>query len=196
MIEKLPLELRQLAKTVDEIRYNPISSHFKKFGTLDVVAAYYNRSLSSEGHRIIFIRRKATYLSPLYFVRSLIHEGTHIKQDERAASFAKDLPKLKGDLAILQKAGRGASVEAKALGATVEAREDYVTRWYQGTEGEVGRIQDIRFECEATVNEIKAVRLLDALPSAMDDSGYLKLCPDAQKLMVEWQDSRLKANGR
>ena len=73
----------------------------------------------------------------------------------------------------------------------IEMEKNFTKAWYQGVDGPNGKIQDVRFECEALINEINAVREIDAPPSTMNDSGYLKLCPDAQMLMVAWKDGKL-----
>ena len=187
MLAPIDPKLRRYADLIDEIDYNPPSHHFKQFGTIDVTAAYYSRLIGKEGRHVIFVRRKVTYLSPLFVARTLIHEGTHADQQMRAAAYRRELPKLEAELAKL-KAG---STKADDLKTKIEMEKNFTKAWYQGVDGPNGKIQDVRFECEALINEINAVREIDAPPSTMNDSGYLKLCPDAQMLMVAWKDGKL-----
>ena len=58
----------------------------------------------------------------------------------------------------------------------------------------MGRIQDITFECEATQNEIKAVKIIGGSPDVMKGSGYLKLCPEAQRQIIKWKEDIRRLN--
>ena len=67
-------------------------------------------------------------------------------------------------------------------------RLDYARRWFSGIETQDGQlIRDINFECEATINEIKALKALNASHRAMDDSGYLNVCPSAKRVIDRWK---------
>ena len=70
----------------------------------------------------------------------------------------------------------------------VKTKSDYFNRWYRGLKTKTGRIQDIAFECEATENEIMAVKLIGGSPDIMKGSGYLKMCPEAQRKIVKWKE--------
>ena len=44
----------------------------------------------------------------------------------------------------------------------IDKKLNYAIRWFRGIETKSGtRVQDIEFECEATINEIKALELLE-----------------------------------
>jgi hypothetical protein len=174
MVEKLPPEAKKYVDIVDEIQYGPISKHYKPEGTIDAQGAYYNKVLSEPGHRIIFARRDMLYSSPLYLLQTLVHEGTHAAQDEKAYQALVEVEKLKKQPGSEQK---------------INQLMDYPKRWYQGIEGPGGkRIQDMAFECEATQSEIIAIKAVGGSPDVMDASGYIKLCPEQQKLLVRWRD--------
>ena len=51
--------------------------------------------------------------------------------------------------------------------------------------------QNIRFECEATENQIKAAQALDAPPSLVENAQYLQVCEKAQIMVNRWKDKRL-----
>jgi hypothetical protein len=174
MAEKLPPEVRKYVEIVNEIQYGPISKHYKPEGSIDAQGAYYNKVLSEPGHRIIFARRNMLYSSPLYLLQTLVHEGTHAAQDEKAYRALVEVEKLKKQPGSEQK---------------ISQLMDYPRRWYRGIEGPGGkRIQDIAFECEATQSEIIAIKAVGGSPDVMDASGYIKLCPEQQKLLVRWRD--------
>jgi hypothetical protein len=48
------------------------------------------------------------------------------------------------------------------------------------------------FECEATRSEIYAVRAVGGSPDVMKASGYIRLCPDEQKIISQWRDDIAK----
>lgn len=177
MVAKLPADVRKYAEIVDEVYYGPLSKHYKPEGTIDAQGAYYNRVLSDVGHRIIFARRDMLYSSPLYLLQTIVHEGTHAAQDQKAYDTLVEIEKLKRQGVSEQK---------------INQLMDYPKRWYQGVETAAGRIQDITFECEATQSEIVAIRAVGGLPDAMDASGYVKLCPDQQRELVRWREEIAK----
>ena len=178
MVEKLPPEAKKYVEIVDEIQYGPISKHYKPEGSIDAQGAYYNKVLSEPGHRIIFARRDMLYSSPLYLLQTLVHEGTHAAQDQKAYEALVEVEKLK---------------KQPGSEARINQLMDYPKRWYQGIEGPGGkRVQDMAFECEATQSEIIAVKAVGGSPDVMESSGYIKLCPEQQKLLVKWRDEIAK----
>ena len=193
MIERLPREVRLFVDIVDEIHYGPISKHYKPEGTIDAQGAYYNKILSAEGHRIIFVRRDILYSSPLYLVQTLVHEGTHAAQDQKAYRTLVEIDKLKAEQRRLAAGGQGNAAEIKQIEAKIGKLLDYPKRWFQGLETATGRIQDMAFECEATEVEIAAVKAVGGLPEVMEASGYIKLCPNAQRMIVAWQEELTRA---
>ena len=96
----------------------------------------------------------------------------------------------------MDRSGKGNSGEAARLKRQIHFLTDYVDRWFKGIKTASGRIQDIAFECESTENEIKTVQAVGAPPSVMKASGYLKLCPNAQKMIIAWQDELISNNKR
>jgi len=188
MAERLPKSLQRYIDIIDEFHYNPASKHYIRSGTIDSKGAFYIKSLSSDGHRMMFVRRKVLFSSPLFFLQTFIHEGTHAVQDQKAYNDYYDSQKIKAVLVRLQSNGKGNSAEANNLKREMNAKQDYANRWYRGIQTKTGRIQDIAFECEATENEIKAVKLIGGSPDIMKASGYLKLCPEAQRQIIEWRD--------
>ncbi len=174
MVEKIPPEVKKYVEIVDEIQYGPISKHYKPEGTIDAQGAYYNKVLSEPGHRIIFARRDMLYSSPLYLLQTLVHEGTHAAQDQKSYDIRVEIAKLQRQPGNEQK---------------IAQLMDYPVRWLQGIEGPGGkRVQDMAFECEATQSEIIAIKAVGGSPDVMDASGYIKLCPEQQKLIVKWRD--------
>ena len=188
MSKRLPKNLMRYLDIIDEIHYNPASKHFIRSGTIDAKAAFYVKNLSTEGHRMMFVRRKVLYSSPLFFLQTFIHEGTHAAQDQIAQKGRRQVPRMRAELDRLQKSGKGNSPEAARLKKRINYLTDYMTRWYKGIKTATGRIQDIAFECEATENEIRTVKAVGGPPSVMKGSGYLKLCPRAQKMIIAWRD--------
>lgn len=195
MAKRLPADLQPYINIIDEIHYNPISKHFIRQGTLDSSGAYYNKLLSDDGQRLMFVRRDVRYSSALFFLRVFVHEGTHAVQDKRAQDYLRELNKIKREIAKLQQRGQGGSDRVKSMTKEMNDKLAYAKRWYQGIKTATGQIQDIEFECEATRHEIRAVMALDAPPDVMKSSGYLKLCPKAQRMIIQWNDKR-RANRR
>ena len=191
MIKYLPKDIRAYVEAIDEVHYNPHSKHFVKYGIADSSGAYYNKFLSSDALSMIFVRRDALYSSPLFFVRILVHEGTHAVQDRRAKRYLSEISKLKRDLTNLKKNGREASLQYHNSKKDIDVRLEYAQRWFRGIENQDGQwIQDINFECEATINEIKALMALNASPRAMDDSGYVNVCPSAKRAIDRWKSGK------
>ena len=138
------------------------------------------------------VRRRIAHMrtqsSPLFFVRILVHEGTHAVQDRRAKRYLIEISSMKRDLINLTKTGREASLHYHNLKKDIDVRLDYARRWFSGIETQDGQLkQDINFECEATINEIKALKALNASPRAMEDSGYLNVCPSAKRVIDRWK---------
>ena len=183
MAKRLPPEVRKYVKIIDEVHYNPLSKYFNRGGTVDSSAAYYNKNLSSEGQRIMFVRRDVLYASPLYLLQSLVHEGTHAAQDQRARGYAQQVPRLK---AALKKIKPG-SKTAKNLRREIDRKADYSSRWYRGVKKGRRRIKDMSFECEATEIEIKAVQAVGGSPGALKSSGYVGVCPKAKQEINRWR---------
>ena len=187
MAEQLPKRLRGFINIIDEIHYNPASKHYNRSGTIDAKGAFYIKSLSSEGHRLMFVRRKVLFSSPLFFLQTFIHEGTHAVQDQKAYKDWQDVKRTRRIIRGLKSKGEN-SKKVNDLQKRNQIKLDYVNRWYRGIKTKAGRIQDIAFECEATINEIKAVKIVGASPDIMKGSGYIKLCPEAQRQVVQWRD--------
>ncbi len=187
MAEKLPAELGKYVEIIDEIRYIPPSKHFAKGGTLDATIAYYNKVLSSEGRRIIFIRRDMRWSSALDLLINLVHEGTHAVQDQKAERIEAALPGLKKALRQID----GNAPKATALRRQIEEQSGYVRRWKNPKISDHGVSETIPFEYEAVIDEIQTARAVAAPPSSLPKSGYLALCNEAKTLLVRWQDERL-----
>jgi hypothetical protein len=195
MAKQLPRSVRKYIDIIDEVHYNPISKHFNRAGAADA-AAYYNKILSFDGKRMMFVRRNVRYGSPLFFMQTFVHEGTHAVQDKRAQRYHREIPRMKKRLGKLQQRGRGNSPAAQRVKKDIDRKFDYVMRWYKGVEKGGRRIADMSFECEATENEIRAIKAAGGSPRVMKASGYLKLCPEAQKMLVQWQNSQAKNRRR
>ena len=193
MVKRLPKSLRPYFDIIDEIHYNPASKHYIRSGTIDSKGAFYIKSLSSEGHRMMFVRRKVLFSSPLFFLQTFIHEGTHAVQDQKAFKGYREAQKLKAVLARLESTGEDPAKSA-SISQKIETNMDYANRWYRGIKTKTGRIQDIAFECEATRNEIVAVKAIGGSPDIMKGSGYLKLCPEAQRQVIQWRDELIIKN--
>jgi hypothetical protein len=196
MAKRLPKELQQYIDVIDEVHYNTSSKHFIRAGIIDSSGAYYNKLLSDDGKRMMFVRRDVRYSSALFFLRTFVHEGTHAVQDKRAREYVKDVNRIKRAQVKLERSGQAESAKAKALEKEINEKLDYAKRWFQGIKTATGRVQDIAFECEATRNEILAVKALDGPPDVMQSSGYLKLCPKAQQIILDWERERRRANRR
>ncbi len=196
LAETLPIELRRNLEAVDTIRYNPPSEHFIKSGPLDGSVAFYNKILGREGSRIIFIRRDMRWSSDVDLLLSLVHEGTHARQDRIVEGYQKDLPRMNAALQRLEGGGRGGSAEAATLRREIDDKVRYAELWLRGRETANGRVTEIGFECEALVNEVKTARLVGGEPSSVEKSQYLALCEEARLLLVSWKDERLLGGRR
>ena len=169
MAESLPESLRKNLNAVDEIRYNPASKHFTKNGGIDGTVAYFNRTLSSEDNRLIFIRRKMLWSSPLDTLLSLTHEGNHALQHRTAMNYQRDIARGKGS----------------------DAKVNYLNTWnYRGPRNKAAAQFVKKFECEATMAEIAVARHYDASPATIEGSQYLKVCDDAQRQLIAWKNSK------
>ncbi len=197
LTKKLPKGLRRSIEIIDEIRYNPPSRHYVKSGTLDVSSAYYHKGLSGPGRRTVFVRRDMLWSSDVDLFLSLVHEGTHAVQDETAETYKARNKTKKAELASLTAKGAGGTKSAKQLKSRIAREASYVDRWYNGKRVKGGRrIQDIAFECEAVSAEIKGARAIDAPPSAVEDTQYLRVCDDAKVLLVRWKDARITGRAK
>ena len=141
----------------------------------------------------MFVRRKVLFSSPLFFLQTFIHEGTHAIQDQMAFENLQEVKLTKKRISYLISKGVDAKIISN-LRINNQIKVDYANRWYRGLKTKKGRIQDIAFECEATTNENKAVKMVGALPDIMDGSGYLKLCPEAQRQIIQWRDEIRRLN--
>jgi hypothetical protein len=193
MTEQLPKALRRYINIIDEVHYNPTSKYYRRSGTIDAKGAFYIRSLSSEENRIMFVRRKVLFSSPLFFLQTFIHEGTHAVQDQKAFKNLQEVRLTKKIIIQLQSTGANQK-KISDLQRKNQVKLDYANRWYRGVKKKGSRVQDISFECKATENEIKAVKIVGALPDIMKESGYLKLCPEAQRQIIQWRDEISRLN--
>ena len=140
---------------------------------------------------MIFVRRDALYSSPFFLVRTLVHEGTHALQDQKAKLNLVKIRELKRDLIKLERSQKESTRRYATLKSEIDKKLNYAIRWFRGIETKSGtRVQDIEFECEATINEIKALRALGASPRAMSDSGYVRVCPLAEGLINSWKSEK------
>lgn len=163
MAEKLPAALRKPVEAIDSIHYAPHSRHFPKGGTVDAVAGYYNQALGEPGNRMVFVRRGVRWTSEMGLLLLMVHEGTHVLQH--------------------------AEVERAVATGTMP---DLVAAWKGNEKDERGISHRMRFECEATANEVKAAIALDAPPELVEESQYVQLCVDVKSLIVQWRDRRLR----
>jgi len=171
MGKKLPPKLRAYIKAVDEIRYNPPSKYFQKSGGIDGAVAYYNRVLSTPGKRIIFIRRKMLYSSPLDTLMSLVHEGNHVVQHETAEQI------------FYKKRQNKASPKEIS----------YMEAWFRIDRSHAGKKKFVQmFECEATVNEITVARKFNASPKVIESSQYMAVCEEAKQRLVKWKNEKFR----
>ncbi|MEE2759857.1 MAG: hypothetical protein VYE18_00230, partial [Pseudomonadota bacterium] len=196
LARQLKAPIDKYIKIIDEIHYNPISKYFKRAGPADAAAAYYNKFLSFNGQRMMFVRRNVLYGSPLFFMQTFVHEGTHAKQDQLAQRYNREVPKLKRRLTKLQERGLGGTARAQRIKLDMGTKFDYVSRWYRGIFKDGRRVADMTFECEATEKEILAVQAVGGPPGAMKASGYLKLCTAAQRMLVQWKNELTKGGRR
>lgn len=189
--EDLPERVEPAFAIIDEIHYTPRSERHHAAGTVDVVVGYYDRRLGIEGRRRVFIRRDMRWSSPADLLLTLVHEGTHALQDQRAERYRQELASSNAALSALEQAGHDPARDAKTLQAEIDSKRDYSRRWFEGTKTESGHVQDIAFECEALANEIRAARAIDAPLSLIESSQYLKLCENAQRLYVRWKNDKI-----
>ncbi len=187
MTKKLPEKLRRNIDIITEIRYNPPSKHYKRSGTLDVSAAYYHKGISKGDRRIVFLRRDMLWSSDADLFLSLLHEGVHAVQDERAEGYLAGLHEREAQRVKLINAGE--KDKAAKLRAEIDKERDYANRWLKGKKTTRGIVPDISFECEAISAEIRGARAINAPPSSVEDSQYLKVCDNARVLLVRWKDS-------
>lgn len=193
MAEQLPAETRRHVEIIDEVRYNPQSKRMTQTGPADSMLGYYDRRVSREGHRVIFIRRdmKWSFLGDVLL--TLVHEGTHASQDQRALRLEEALPRKKGELEALERAGQGGSSQAAALRKDLQEATEYLTLWHRrGPNTEQEQQKRIRFECEATMQEIATGQSVGLEPRAVEQTPYFKLCDDAKRAMVRWKDDRMR----
>ncbi len=195
MTEQLPKSLKRYINIIDEVHYNPTSKYYRRSGTIDAKGAFYIKSLSSEENRIMFVRRKVLFSSPLFFLQTFVHEGTHAVQDQKAFKNLEEVRLIRKIISQLQSTGTNPK-KISDLQRKNQVKLDYANRWYRGVKTKGGRVQDISFECKATENEIKAVKIVNALPDIMKGSGYLKLCPEAQRQMIQWRDEISRLNSK
>ncbi len=188
MATQLPSDLRRVIETVDSVHYIPQSKHFIKSGPLDAVAGSYKSVLSSQGNRLIFVRRKMLWASNMGLLLLLLHEGTHVVQHETAIRYAADLQRLESELKKIPEH----APERAALKHKIAAKRKYVATWIGNEKDARGISKRMRFECEATENEIRAARLLGASPKLIERSQYLALCGKARSMMIEWREKRLR----
>jgi len=114
MAERLPKFLQHYINIIDEFHYNPASKHYIRSGTIDSKGVFYIKSFSSEGHRMMFVHRKALFSSPLFFLQTFIHKGTHAALDQKAFNDYRDAQRIKAVLTRLQASGKGNSPEPKS----------------------------------------------------------------------------------
>jgi len=192
----LPKDLQIPYRVVDEIRYTPHSKYFEKSGVLDGGVAYYDRRWSHPGRRIIFLRRNLRFSSPVDTLLSVIHEGVHVVQDIRSESFEDRILEKRIRLENLEKAKKGKGPEAGTIRIELARMDDYVKRWRRGVLKEGRLVQDIRFECEATMTEIEVAKAVGAPPEMVERSQYLSLCDDARVAIARWKEGLFRKKGR
>lgn len=188
MAAKLPKDIRKYVDAVDAIHYSPHSKYFIKAGPVDAVAGFYNTRLSEDGNRMIFIRRKMMWNSDMGLLLLLVHEGTHVLQHATAAKYARSLRLTKLEMSRLPKD----APERDSLRQKMRKMRNYIETWTGTGKDERGLAKRIRFECEATINEIKAAQALNAPPELIEDSQYLQYCDEPKAMMVKWRDRRLR----
>lgn len=188
MSKKLPKRLRRYVDALDAIHYVPRSKHFAKTGPGDPAIALYNTRLSEEGARRIFVHRDMKWNSEVGVLLLLVHEGTHAVQHATAGRYEKDLP---AQQAALKKLPAG-TPERGDLKQRIDRMKGYLSTWNGNKKDKRGISKRMRFECEATVNEIKAAKALGVSPDLVDDSLYIQHCDKAGALIAQWRDQRLK----
>ena len=125
MAKKLPDAVMKDFNAVHEIRYNPPSKHFLKFGAPDGAVAYYDKSVSRPGRRVIFVRRDMRWSSHADLLLSIVHEGTHANQDAKAERLVTRAKKERAQLSKLTQSGQGESSMAKELRTSINAAQAY-----------------------------------------------------------------------
>ena len=165
MAEDLPKTIYRYVTSVNEIRYNPPSKHFIKFGPPDFAIAYYDRNLSRRGRRVIFVRRAMKWSSTADLLLSIIHEGVHVQQDIKAE-----------------------------LRQATDTNDEYSALWYLDDPADPQYKLRIRFECEALMAELTAAKALELNPKTIERSQYLALCPDVQNMLINWKNQRFNSS--
>ncbi|MEK7245580.1 MAG: hypothetical protein AAB223_06140 [Pseudomonadota bacterium] len=191
--ERLPPDVRRHVDIIDEIRYNPISEQMTQGGVVDPGIGYYDRRLSAEGRRVVFFRRDMKWSFPADVLLTIVHEGTHATQHRDAERLMRELPEKKARLQAIGGGVQAGGTEAGALRRAIADGEATLRLWERksGTEAE-NSASVKRFECEATVQEIKAAQALGYQSTAITKSPYFKLCDDVQKMMAEWKNRALR----
>ena len=191
--EQLPADVRRHIDIIDEIRYNPISENMHQGGVADSGIGYYDRRLSTEGRRVIFFRRDMKWSYPADVLLTIVHEGTHASQHRNAERLTRELPEQRARLKAIEADGQGNGAEAGRVRRIVADNESYLRLWERKSGTEVENSASVkRFECEATVQEIKAAQALGFQSTAITKSPYFKLCDEVQKMMAEWKDRSLR----
>ena len=184
----LPPELLKLVEAIDAVHYVPESRYFSKHDGVDTVAAFYDARLGQEGNRMVFVRRDMKWTSDADLLLLLVHEGTHAAQHETVGHYRRTgIPEQQAAMRLFPIGSKN----RKILSRKIRDMSDYVRAWTGG--GVVaGRSTRMRFECEATINEIHAAQAINAPPELVEDSQYLKLCEEARTLVVQWREKRLR----
>lgn len=191
--EQLPPDVRRHVDIIDEIRYNPISEQMAQGGGVDPGIGYYDRRLSAEGRRVVFFRRDMKWSYPADVLLTIVHEGTHATQHRDAERLMRELPQKHARLQAIGADGGASGAEAGALRRAIADGETYLRLWERKSGSEAENSASVkRFECEATVQEIKTAQALGYQSTAITKSPYFKLCDDVQKMMVEWKDRALR----
>ena len=193
MADQLPADTRRHVEIIDEVRYSPKSKRMTSVGPADSTLGYYDRRVSREGHRVIFIRREMKWSFLADVLLTLVHEGTHASQDRTALRFEQALPRKKADLDASERGGQANAPAAATLRKEVQEITEYLTLWHRrGPNTEEERQKRLRFECEATMQEIATGQTVGLEPGAVEQTPYYKLCDDAKRAMVRWKDDRLR----
>ena len=191
--EQLPPDVRRHVDIIDEIRYNPISEQMTQGGVVDPGIGYYDRRLSAEGRRVIFFRRDMKWSYPADVLLTIVHEGTHATQHRDAERLMRELPEKHARLQAIGADGETGGAETEALRRAIADGETYLRLWQRKSGSEAENSASVkRFECEATVQEIKTAQVLGYQSTAITKSPYFKLCDDVQKMMAEWKDRALR----
>jgi len=192
MAKSLPKPVQRDFKAVDEIRYNPPSKHFIKFGAPDGAVAYYDKGISRPGRRVIFVRRDMRWSSHADLLLSIVHEGAHANQDAKAERMVAQSKTDRAKVDALVAAGQGDGTEATSLRGSIRKAEAYSSLWYLRDINDPAYKDRIRFECEALQTEIISAEALGLEPRIIETSPYLGLCSDQQKSLVSWKERRFQ----